>query len=103
MLDVLNLPTCDIVKLSYALLKPTAENDVQEINSFAEGVIEELEPQQSGLQALLVGKMFLCMINCCFWFLIDPLFARRFSYWIFITEIPKFTCFSHSFSIYLQF
>ena len=38
-------------------LKPTVDSDVQEINSFAEGVIEDLEPQQDGLQAFLGGSL----------------------------------------------
>ena len=54
-------------------LKPTIDNGGQEINSFAEGVIEDLEPQQDGLQAFLGGSTFFfnniycvsfCMIPC---------------------------------------
>lgn len=37
------------------LLQSVSENVVQEIDSFAEGVIEDLEPQQNGLQVLLGG------------------------------------------------
>ena len=39
---------------------------MQEINSFAEGVIEDLEPQQGGLQAFLGGSiLFRAVLFVC--------------------------------------
>ena len=59
-----NITACILTHHCF-ILKPTIDSDAQEINSFAEGVIEDLEPQQDGLQAFLGGiTFFLCNIYC---------------------------------------